>query len=57
MNKIELNTLIQKRCHKVPLDTTIKELINPTGIVVEEYLRIIKEIKEYGGNDDIRTSK
>lgn len=46
MTEIDLHLLVQKRCHRVPLYDTIEELKNPTGIIAEEYSRIMKEYKE-----------
>lgn len=39
-----LHMLIQSKCHRVPLDDTLEELINPSGILASEYDRIRKEI-------------
>lgn len=45
MNKQDLHSLVQDRCHRVPLYDTIEELKNPTGILAEEYSRIMKEMR------------
>lgn len=42
MNKQDLHSLVRDKCHRVPLYDTIKELKNPTGILTEEYSRIMK---------------
>lgn len=47
MNKQELHLLVQNKCHRVPLSDTIGELKNPTGILAEEYSRIMKEQEEF----------
>lgn len=47
MNEQELHLLVQSKCHRVPLYDTIEELRNPTGILTEEYSRIVKDMKEY----------
>lgn len=42
MGNIKLYLLIQERCHRVPLDDTIEELRNPSGILnlsIEKYKR------------------
>lgn len=47
MTKVDLHLLVQERCRRVPLYDTIEELKNPTGIIAEEYSRIMKDMKEY----------
>lgn len=47
MTEIDLHLLVQSKCHRVPLSNTIGELKNPTGILAEEYSRIMKDMKEY----------
>lgn len=46
MTKVDLHLLVQERCRRVPLYDTIEELKNPTGILAEEYSRIMKQLKE-----------
>lgn len=47
MDEQELHLLVQSKCHGVPLYDTIEELRNPTGIIAEEYSKIMKDMKEY----------
>lgn len=44
MDNIKLHLLIQERCHRVPLNDTIEELRNPSGILYSEYKRIQEEL-------------
>jgi hypothetical protein len=46
IDETNLHLEVQKRCHRVPLYDTIEELKNPTGILAEEYSRIMKQLKE-----------
>lgn len=56
MDNIKLHLLIQERCHRVPLDDTIEELRNPSGILESEYRKIqeglLKEERDKGLNRD-----
>lgn len=47
MNKNDLHLLVQSKCHRVPLRATHEEITNPTGIIAEEYSKIMKDMKEY----------
>lgn len=56
MDNIKLHLLIQERCHRVPLDNTIEELRNPSGILYSEYKRIQEKLsKKVTLNENNRT--
>lgn len=36
----DLHLLILSKCHRVPIDDTIEELRNPSGVLYDEYKKI-----------------
>lgn len=44
MDEYELHKLVLSKCHRVPLDNTIEQFQNPTGILASEYKKIRDEI-------------
>lgn len=42
----DLHLLILSKCHRVPIDSTIEELRNPSGILYSEYKRIQEKLSK-----------
>ncbi len=52
----DLHLLILSKCHRVPIDSTIEELRNPSGILYSEYKRIQEKLsKKVTLNENNRT--
>lgn len=43
----DLHLLILSKCHRVPIDSTIEELRNPSGVLYEEYKKIQELYNKY----------
>lgn len=52
----DLHLLVLSKCHRVPLNDTIEELKNPSGILYSEYAETRKQLLkklEYERNDNL----